>query len=797
MEKYKLFLNEIKEENIKIGKKIIFVNNRTKYKHINGIKVEYNKYFIDSYENEKDNNVYKYYKHKILNSKKKKIYLNNDFPYFEIYKNTNDAFKNNLGGYNILKLLNNYNELQLFDLSSKNKLENINYLYKHFIEIIIKKRDLYNINHILTLTKNIKKINYYNPYFCKLICREICLDLYKIKNLYQITGFIDFLMHFNIFNFYYLNKIYKYIIYLILDNNKWNFNTNNIISQNCLKDKNIQIIVEQNEWLIKQTPNNGETDNDLLLIEPNDIIILSKSFFKYKYFDINLLILKLYVCNHDKYQNLRKPNVLYHLSKLCNHYIFINKNYTSYLLSNICKNVIIDMNNYIDLNDRILLLKSFYNICKFCKNTLNFGMYNIIISNLKYPNKTELLKENQNIQQGEDISNYILTTKKKKKRQKKKYGEKHGKEQNTNYHKDNENEKINSKNRQEKEIYNSIKNENRNSKLSSLIYPIKFYSFYSDTDINLKKHKLDYDYTALDILKNIKRLDLSNNTICTIFDTIKYIILFIELKILSIFPFKKKNIAEINFLKRKNFEKDNDKNIYKYISQNISKKQSDYIEHILKTNKNEEEEFDDSSMDFLFYLNYKNFQNDKYYLGESTKEESESMGNQIQNKYVNNMNEKNNENEKTKKACDVTSEDIDNYIKNKKNIQFNLNDDTYYSHIFFHLSSIQLSKTEEEILATCLNDLLSFKRYLQNFDVNNIAELFYYVTTFQIIQGLQSGTIIKNKYGYSKIKNKKENEELYKILSDIIIKKIINIKEENLYKVILSCANTAYSIYKI
>ncbi|SCM22230.1 conserved Plasmodium protein, unknown function [Plasmodium chabaudi adami] len=756
MEKYKLFLNEIKEENIKIGKKIIFVNNRTKYKQINGIKIEYNKYFIDSYEKEKEKNVYKYYKHKILNSKKKKLYLNNDFPYFEIYKNTNDAFKNNLGGYNILKLLNNYNELQLFDLSSKNELKNINYLYKHFIEIIIKKRDLYSINNILILTQNIKKLNYYNPYFCKLVCREICLDIYKIKNLDQITGFIDFLMHFNIFNFYYLNKIYKYIIYLILDNNKWNLNTNNIINRECLKDKNIQIVVEQ-------TSNNDKTDNDLLPIDPNDIIILSKSFFKYKYFDIDLLILKLYVCNHSKYPNLRKPNVLYHLSKLCNHYIFINKNYTSHLLSNMCKNIINDNNNYDHLNDRILLLKGFYNICKFYKNTLDFNMYNIIINNLTSSNKNEFLKENPSAQEGEDTPNYILSIGKKKQ-----------KKQNINQKEINENETVKSKNVQETEIYNSVQDENCNSNLSSLICPIQLYSFYGDTDINLKKHKINCGYTALDGLKNGDRQHLVDNTVYTIFDKIKYITLFIELKILSMFPFKKKNIAEISFLKRKNFERDSDKNIYKYISQNISKKQSDYIEHILKINKDEEKEFDDSNMDFLFYLNYKN---DKHNLGESKREE--------------------NENEKAVKTYDVTSEDIDNYIKNKKNIQFNLNDDTYYSHIFFHLSSIQISKIEEEIIERSLNDLLSFKRYLQNFDVNDIAELFYCVTVFQIIQGSQSGTIIKNKYGYSRIKNKNQNEELYRTLSDIIIKKVINMKEENLYKVILSCANTAYSTHKI
>ncbi|VWU53413.1 hypothetical protein HEP_00536900, partial [Hepatocystis sp. ex Piliocolobus tephrosceles] len=59
--------------------------------------------------------------------------------------------------------------------------------------------------------------------------------------------------------------------------------------------------------------------------------------------------------------------------------------------------------------------------------------------------------------------------------------------------------------------------------------------------------------------------------------------------------------------------------------------------------------------------------------------------------------------------------------------------------------------------------------------------------------GYQNGSIIKNKYGYSKNKNENKNEELYKILSNIIIKKIINMKENNIYKIILCCANTAYS----
>ncbi|ETW45922.1 hypothetical protein PFMALIP_06014, partial [Plasmodium falciparum MaliPS096_E11] len=59
--------------------------------------------------------------------------------------------------------------------------------------------------------------------------------------------------------------------------------------------------------------------------------------------------------------------------------------------------------------------------------------------------------------------------------------------------------------------------------------------------------------------------------------------------------------------------------------------------------------------------------------------------------------------------------------------------------------------------------------------------------------GYPKGTIIKNKFGYSKVQQNEENEKIYKILSNIIIKKSINIKEENIYKIILSCANSAYS----
>lgn len=69
-------------------------------------------------------------------------------------------------------------------------------------------------------------------------------------------------------------------------------------------------------------------------------------------------------------------------------------------------------------------------------------------------------------------------------------------------------------------------------------------------------------------------------------------------------------------------------------------------------------------------------------------------------------------------------------------------------------------------------------------------------TYVPFFKGYPKGTIIKNKFGYSKVQQNEENEKIYKILSNIIIKKSINIKEENIYKIILSCANSAYSVRK-
>ncbi|CRG97902.1 conserved Plasmodium protein, unknown function [Plasmodium gallinaceum] len=733
MEKYKLFFDEIKEENKKIAKKIIFVNNKIKYKVLNNRKIEFYKYFINSYEDEKKKNVYKYYKHKIVNSKKKKKYLDNNFPYFEIYKNTNDAFKNNFQEYNIFKIIKDYDELKLFDFCSKNNIKNCSHLFSHFIEIIIKKRDLYNINNVLLLTNSIRKLNYYHPYFCKLICREVHLDIYKIKDINKITDFINFLMHFNIFNFYYLNKIYKYIIYLITQNNEWKI----INSNNSDLKKKLHITEE-----ITNNPNNS-----LIPINNNNVIILLKSFLKYKYFDINLLKLLIYICNHDKYIHLKNIECLYYLSKLSEHYNFINKDYSSDFF-NIFKNVINDKLNY---NDFILLLKTFYNIYK-TYNTIELDHYNLIIQNYKHLEK-EILMKNSLVEVSYD--NYILINSNKK-----------------------EKVMIKNKNKGKDKDYSFIKVKN-----NKLIKNETFLPFNNTIDTNLKKQNINSDYLILHYDNEIYTSDIN---FYNLFDTVKYIILFIELKILKFAPFKKKSLAEIEFLKRKNFERDNEKNIYKYISQNINEEQNENMEYILR--KNKQENFDDSNLQFLFYLNYLNHEKFK-----KEKNKSEFEGN-IQEKKKK-ENKEIEEKTEIQKKKNISSEDINNYLNDKKNIKFNLNDNTYFSHIFNNLSSIQLANIEDHILNKSFKFLLLFKNNLQILDVNDIADLFYSLTVFQIIQGYQKGIIKKNKYGYYKIKDDKENEELYKVLSNILIKKLINIKEENLYKIILSCANTAYSNY--
>lgn len=68
---------------------------------------------------------------------------------------------------------------------------------------------------------------------------------------------------------------------------------------------------------------------------------------------------------------------------------------------------------------------------------------------------------------------------------------------------------------------------------------------------NLKKLNINNPDLIIYCMNHTKKQCFNN-----IFDTIKYIILFIELKIIEQFPLKKyMNIAEIEFLKRRNFEK--------------------------------------------------------------------------------------------------------------------------------------------------------------------------------------------------------------------------------------------------
>ncbi|SOV74367.1 conserved Plasmodium protein, unknown function [Plasmodium sp. gorilla clade G3] len=783
MERYKLFVNQIKEENEKIVKKIIYVNNRIKYKESNDNRISYNNYFIKSYEDEKKDNVYKYFKYKIISSKKKKRYLNDTFPYFHIYKNTNDAFKNNLNGYKIFELLKSYDELEIFNFCSKNKLKNLSYIYHHFIQIIINKRDLYNINNILLLTENIRKLNFYHPYFCKVICREVCLDIYKIKNLKQITSFINFLMHFNIFNFYYLNKIYKYVIYLITTTNKWNdlidTQINNNINNNI--DMHIQNSQQHSSNIKKnnlQYDKHNENKDELLPIYPSDISILLNSFLKYKYFHISLLKLLIYICNNKNYPQLRdNSHTLFMLSTLSSHYYFINKNYYSIVFFKLFKNVINEKKR--KPNDFVLLLKGFYNICKtFNSNNIFLTqLYNMILKNYNLSNEfDDNINEHNNVIDEYGSSLILYNSKKEKNNNKKNKNENNG-------------HNINSNNNM-----NNINNNNVQIKEARNVIPLQPFNNYIENS-NLKKLNINNPNLIIYNMNHTKKQYFNN-----LFDTIKYIILFIELKIIEQFPLKKyMNVAEIEFLKRRNFERDKEKNVYKYISQNISEEQNQFMQSLLTQNKKENSQFDDSNMNFLFYMNYINKRDFKNYQNEC--EPTNESTDKIVEKHIQDDQQRKNENTINEgadihyenKTTNITSEDINNYLKNKSNVKFNLSDSTYFSHIYFNLSSIQLTKEEENILNNSFKELLKFKNCLQELDVNDVADLFYSLTIFQILQGYPKGTIIKNKFGYSKVQQNEENEKIYKILSNIIIKKNINIKEENIYKVILSCANSAYS----
>ncbi|KOB87783.1 hypothetical protein PFDG_04096 [Plasmodium falciparum Dd2] len=60
-------------------------------------------------------------------------------------------------------------------------------------------------------------------------------------------------MHFNIFNFYYLNKIYKYVIYLITTTNKWDQLMDTHINNNVYYNIDMNIQNQQQTFQYKQT----------------------------------------------------------------------------------------------------------------------------------------------------------------------------------------------------------------------------------------------------------------------------------------------------------------------------------------------------------------------------------------------------------------------------------------------------------------------------------------------------------------------------------------------------------------
>ncbi|SBS95652.1 nucleolar complex protein 2, putative [Plasmodium ovale curtisi] len=97
------------------------------------------------------------------------------------------------------------------------------------------------------------------------------------------------------------------------------------------------------------------------------------------------------------------------------------------------------------------------------------------------------------------------------------------------------------------------------------------------------------------------------------------------------------------------------------------------------------------------------------------------------------------------------------------------------------------------ILKMKINNMryLPFNLQLINFLIRIMEDKKKYIPLFSYLVCILNG--LKN-YKNNKNVPKNQNEELYRALSDIIIKKVINMKEENLYKVILSCANTAYSV---
>ncbi|ANQ08572.1 Uncharacterized protein PCOAH_00030390 [Plasmodium coatneyi] len=734
MERYKAFLNEIKRENEKIGKKIRFVNHKTKFKELNGKKLEYNRFFVNSYEVEKKNNLCKYYKHKIDKSRRKKKgnLSNHDFPFFEIYKNTNPAFKNNLPQYGLLQMVKNYNELELFEFCSKNRVDIhlLSPVLSHFIEIVIKKRDLYNINDVLLLTEQVKKLNYYHPYFCKLVCREVCLDMHKIRTVHQVTRFLDFLMHFNIFNYYYVSKFYKYLTHLITHSNKWTL----LVTRSDSSPVEEPVVDESQS---------KDTHVNFIQIHSDDITSLSLSFRKYKMIDAELLLLLLYACGHQAYGHLRNAQTLYHLTQLIHFYTFLDRPYSSKLFHYIFEQVLKDTPRG-DANF-VPLLKSFYAISKQFGTKFDVDAHKATLEIYDHKGETE----GEHSGGGISPPSYVLSGCSGKKWIKKK---KKKKDENGNASGNDNNEMI---------IDTSANLHRQVEPAGERNQPLA--PFNCDANWNLKKLKLDDEML---VVSHDYDLHPSEKTFMDLVDTIKHIVLLIELKLLSVFPFAcEKSPAEIEFIKRVNFQADREKNVHKYNAQNVTPEQQALVERLIRRNGQRdmqeqdvhplphqwERHFDDSNLNFLFYRNY-----------------GDEPGS-------------------------VTMDDINEFIKSKPDVKFNLTDGTYFAHIFSHLWQVQLTEAEERILKESLQALPLWANSLVRLDVNNVADLFYALTIFQVVQGCKNGRVTRNKYGYSKAEKHTENDALYKILSEILIKKIINIKSERLYKVILSCANTAYS----
>ncbi|KMZ80024.1 hypothetical protein PVIIG_05815 [Plasmodium vivax India VII] len=733
MERYKAFLSEIKRENEKIGRKIRFVNHKSKFQPVNGKKVGYNKFFVNSYEVEKKNNLCKYYKHKIDRSRgKKKGKIHNDgFPFFEVYKNTNPAFKNNLPQYGLLQMLKSYDELELFQFCSRRK-EGINFftpLLSHFIEIVIRKRDLYRISDVLLLTEHIKKLNYYHPYFCKLVCREVCLDIHKIKTVHQVTRFLDFLMHFNIFNHYYVKKFYKYVTRLITHGNRWT------------------LLVDRLDSTSQEEP-----------IHPDDVASLCMSFTKYKMIDAELLLLLLYLCRHEAYTHLRNPQTLHHLTQLSPFYRFVHGPYSSEVFPYIYKQVLEATprggSNFVPL------LKSFYTISKEFGTALDVDLHNATLEIYGHTGGA------QGGLSGGGVSppSYVLSGGSRKKGKKARSGGGGG---NANAN-GSENANANT---------NGSANTNCVDRRAGGENP--FAPFNCDANSNLKRLNLGdealagahheeeehYDERHYEEHHHEEHYDWlpseglpSEKAFRDLVDTVKHVVLLIELKLLSAFPFaREKGPAEIEFVKRVNFHADREKSVHKYNALNVSAEQRALVQRLLRRNgqpQPQKQQQDGQSQPQMQQQDGQSQPQMQQQDGQTQQRDGQTkpqtqplpppQGHHFDDSELNFLFYRNYGDE----PGTATMGDINAFLKSKPDVKFNLTDGTYFAHVFSHLWQVQ---------------------------------------------GCQKGRVTKNKYGYSTTEKHTENDALYKMLSEILVKKIINIKSERLYKVILSCGNTAYS----